>query len=187
MKKFVALVVLSCAVMFSSTVTAEMQPVQIYDQNVSTLIQRLQKNGIKIWNIEYRNASGYSGYEAHFGDNPNNQLAVLVNNDGAVSALGIVTQCPLEDDSYFKTFQVGEVWGATLLIVGLTQDDLRKIVDEYFFSVSNAIKQNPYLKRYQKTFSAYSVQTKRLIVSEVFMEEIRPGIGEFRIFMRAYL
>ena len=91
MKKFVVLLVLFCALIFSSISSAQVQPVQLYDQNVFTLTQKLQDSGIKIWKIEYKQTrEGYPGYEANFGDNPNNKLALLVNNDGSIAALGII-------------------------------------------------------------------------------------------------
>ena len=104
MKKFVVLLVLFCALIFSSISSAQVQPVQLYDQNVFTLTQKLQDSGIKIWKIEYKQTrEGYPGYEANFGDNPNNKLALLVNNDGSIAALGIITQFETFDHPIYPT------------------------------------------------------------------------------------
>ena len=76
--------------------------------------------------------------------------------------------------------------GAIWIIVGLTLEDVQKLVMEISSYFSNASRFNPYLTKYNKTVSTYSVRNKRLIVTEVFIKELLPNVGELRIFMRAY-
>lgn len=185
MKKFIAVVVLLCTVMIHASASAELQPVQLYDQSVFTLIQKLQGFGIKIWNIESHSDSGYFGYTVNFGDNRDNWLVFVVNNNGAVSSLNIITECAILDNPFSTVRQAGKVMGAICIAVGLTIEDVMRIAEEFELSLSNAIVLNPYMTKYYKVFSSYSVKTKRLIEVGIFMEEFRPSVGECRIFIRA--
>lgn len=185
-KKFIALVVVLCAVMISSSASAELAPVQLYDQNVFTLTQKLQSAGFKIWNMKYRTTKYYPGYEANFGDNPNNKMAFLVNNDGSVSALGIITRFENFDYPVYPTMQQAfELAGATLFIVGLTLEDVKKIGEEIEAHTLNTFMLNPRATKYDKEFSSYSVRTRRLIIVAISAEEISPNVGELRIFVYA--
>lgn len=187
MKKFITLIVLFCVVMIHASVAAEMQPVQLYDQNVFTLTRTLQTVGIKIWNMNHRlSKEGYPGYEANFGDNPVNQMAFLVGNGNAVLASAIITRFTDSDYPAYPTVQQAfEVAGATLVICGLTLEDVAKLDRELTYYWLSVATFNPRATKCNKVFSSYSVRNHRLIVMEISMEEIRPNVGEFRIFMYA--
>ena len=187
MKKFIALVVLLCAVIFAPTVSAEMQPIQLYDQNASTLTQTLQRFGIKIWNMQYRVLDGYPAYMAYFGDNPYNRLVFLVDDDDSVvAAVGIVTQFELTDYPNYPTLlQAGNLMGVTWAVVGLSAEDIIKLSKEWEDYFSYAWTFNPQSTEYNKTFTAYSVTAGRLIETEISIKQINTRFGDVRIFIRA--
>jgi len=186
MKKFIVFVMMICIVVISSTASAEIQRTHLYDQKISVLTQKLQSMGIKIWNVEYLTASGFSGCEARFGDNPNNQLAFIAENADTISAMAIVTQFAAADHPNYPALQqTFELTGATLNIVGLTTEDANKLVQEIKSDFLTAVADKPNITKHHKEFSSYSVQTQRLIVAEIFVEELSHGVGELKICIRA--
>lgn len=179
MKKIFALVVMLCAVMISSTASAA---VALCEQDVSTVTQKLQElPDIKIWGMEKKLANGISGYSGYFGDSKNNCLTFLTENDGTIKAVGIESQF---GDDKVVVEQMLKLACGTLVIAGVTLDDVANLMQEIVSDMEKALANNSKLKKYEKTFYA-PAQTGRKIVLNFSAKEITSDFGEFKFIIFA--
>ena len=180
MKKFLALVVMFCAVMISSTASAD---APLCDENVPTMTQRLQgMPDMKIWGMEQKVVDGVAHYIGHFGDNNNNWLAFLLRNDGKIRAVVIESQ--FGDDSLIVE-QMLKLACGTLVIAGVTIEDVGNLMQELVNDMEKALAKNSGMKEYEQSFSARSAQTGRKIILNLSAKEISSDFGEFQFFIYA--
>ena len=183
MKKFIALVVVLCTVMITSFTSAEAKDVPLYDGSVSAMTQKLEEiPGIKIWGLEERIVKGVSGYIGHFGDNEKNQLTFLVNDDNSIKALFVESQFG-DDDLVLE--QILKLACGTLVIAGVTLDDVAKLMQDMMSDMEKTLSKNSHLKKYEQSFSAYSAQDKRELVVNFSAREITDDFGEFKFIIFA--
>ena len=183
MKKFFALVVLLCAVMISSTASAEVQFAPLCKQDAPTLIQKLREiPDMKIWDMEKKLVNGVSGYSGYFGESKNNILTIISGDGDRVKAVSIESQF---DDDELVLKQMLELSMGTLVIAGVSIDDVTKLMQEMVSDMQKALSKNSNLKKYEQNFFAYTAQDRRNIVVNFSAREIRSDFGEFKFIIFA--
>ena len=179
MKKFIALIVVLCAVMITSTASAETKIVPLCEQDVPTLTQKLKEiPGVKIWGMKKFN-NCYIGY---FGNDDKNRLHFLLENDDSIKALFIESKFG-NDDPIFE--QMWKLAGGTLVIAGVTLEDVAKLMLNIGSDMQKASSKNSNLKEYEKNFSVYRAQINGEIVVNFSAKELTSNFGEFKIIIFA--
>ena len=175
--------------------------VQIYDGSVNDILNDIRKSGndLKKYESKYANTNfslrgthywndknGFRYCESHFGDSDKHRLVFQVNNNGAVSSAWIVF--PGDTMSGEKNNEGSEIGGGllglTLAIIGLSENELKNLIDNFMTWNDNRQKksQNIYNKSLELNQEIDKALSKNDIkLAEQKLEELKSlGASEER-------
>ena len=169
MKKFLAAMTLAVTLLICQH-AAQAADVRLCDSNVEDVISVLERiageRNIRLWGKNYYTDQGARRCELHFGDTDKDTIRFTLNDDAIANVLVTVRyQNPSElQNSEGRGFNAGVLAGAVLLCSGVSQSELKTLVDESTAKFSAAADSNPQMTHYHEETSVRCESIQRYVV-----------------------
>ncbi len=148
-----------------TNVTVYAREVPIYDGSVEQMIKYTAEDAkemkFSLWGKEYYTYNGENYCKVCFGDSKNNIIYFKPNGNKVQKVWICITANSAE--AMKSSVQAGVVLGATLIHIGLTEDEYHNLMDKYMKDWYDAINQNPPPSNYSKNYSVWCSGAKRKI------------------------
>lgn len=193
---FLTVLIMSLILIFHNSALA--RQVQVYDKDLSNINQALQRIGFKTWGIEYTRHNGILYCKTNFGDSMDNMIIYQVNDNDARSIAKIIVTSSRDVLNAYPSYQglqlfgyemgknTGEVAGAILSIIGVTDEEGYKMLNEIQTHYYNSLSINPYIKHYIKSSTVWASKINRIIEFTFEMGLNDKNMFEVNFYILAY-